>query len=167
MVLCRGQRTRWDTSLPNVTTLTSRFNHCHDAEESSSHPPSLPHSQSLPNRIYEAHLSHEDPHLRPLPNRVKSSKAQLSNRDPHPCPCTNTDSHGAHCHTRTLSHDPFIGAKHGAAYARIGARKTGWRTRNNGTARHNREIHRPQDDHRTHTHYTPPTSTKHNQSLPI
>ena len=123
-----------------------------------------PHSQSLPNRMYEAYLSHEDPHLRPLPNRVKSSKAQLSNRDPHPCPCTNTDSHGAHCHTRTLSHDPFIGAKHGAAYARIGARKTGWRTRNNGRTRHSRDIHHPQDEQRTHIHYTPPTSTKHNQS---
>ena len=100
----------------------------------------------------------------PLPNRVKSSKAQLSNRDPHPCPCTNTDSHGAHCHTRTLSHDPFIGAKHGAAYARIGARKTGWRTRNNGRTRHSRDTPHPQDKTWTHNHYTPPTSTKHNQS---
>ena len=110
-------------------------------------------------------MPHEGPHLRPLPNRVKSSKAQLSNRDPHPCPCTNTDSHGAHCHTRTLSHDPFIGAKHGAAYARDGARKTGRETRNNGRTRKHRN-HSSQGKQRTRTppHYKPPTSTKQNQS---
>ena len=58
----------------------------------------------------------------------------------------------------------FIGAKHGAAYARIGARKMGWRTRNNGRTRHSRDTPHPQDKTWTHNHYTPPTSTKHNQS---
>ena len=38
------------------------------------------------------------------------------------------------------------------------------RTRNNGRAHHSRDIPHPQDEQRTHTHYTPPTSTKHNQS---
>ncbi len=109
-------------------------------------------------------MSHEDPHLRPLLNRVISSKAQMSHTDPHSFPFINKE-YEAHCHTRTLSHDPFIGAKHGAAYARDGARKTGRETRKNGKTRHHRN-HSHQDKHRTRTlpHYKSPTSTKQNQS---
>ena len=131
-----------------------------------------PHSRSLPNRIYEA-TSHKDPHLRPLSNRVKSSKAHSSHKDPHSFPFINKDNE-AHCHTRTLSHDPFIGAKHGAACARMAAGKTGRGPRHNGRTRHNNNgrtypdsnDHSPQEEQRTrpHTHYIPPTSTKHNQS---
>ncbi len=101
----------------------------------------------------------------PLPNRVKSSKAHLSHKDPHSFSFINKE-YEAHCHTRTLSHDPFIGAKHGAAYARNGTRKTGRGTRNNERTRHNRHNHSPQDEQRTrpHPHYKPPSSTKHNQS---
>ena len=60
------------------------------------------HSRSLSNRIYEA-TSHEDPHLRPLLNRVKTSKAHSSHQDPHSFPFINKE-YEAHCHTRTLSH---------------------------------------------------------------
>ena len=105
----------------------------------------------------------QDPHLRPLSNRVKSSKAKASHKDPHSCPFISK-AHKAHCHTRTLSHDPFIGAKHVAARTR----KTGGGKRNNGRTRHNKQNDSPQDDHQTRTHspYTPPTSTKRNQSHP-
>ncbi len=58
-------------------------------------------------------LSHEDPHLRPLFNRVISSKAQLSHKDPHSFPFINKE-YEAQCHTRTLTHertltrDPYL-----------------------------------------------------------
>ena len=73
-----------------------------------------PHPLPLLNRVNGVRLPHGGPHLRPLSNRVISSKAQSSHKDPHFCHFISK-AQKAQCHTRTLTHDPFIEV-HAAAY---------------------------------------------------
>ncbi len=79
-------------------------------------PPRNPQPAPLITRVHakKAPLPHDGPHLRPLSNRVISSKANMSHVDPHFCPLISK-AQKAQCHTRTLTHDPFIEV-HEAAY---------------------------------------------------